>query len=239
VRWNAHEKGQNRRGNVAQGPRLFIFLIFRKRVLLGITGHNEWNRVGGMRSVGVSGLFVDHLLGVAVVSGDEQDVPSLFAGFVDRADGLVGGRDSLNRRIQDASMANLVSTFVSAVFQTGWGLPHHIGGSKVAHNKLVLLGFDDLGDLVSDFLCAHLRLQVIGGDLRRGDQMSFFLLELLFHTAVEEEGNVSILLSFSDMCLLKTLLGEPFCEDIRHSLRRISDREGEVGAVPRHGGDML
>ena len=72
-----------------------------------------------MRGVGISGLFVDHLLGVTVVSGDEQDVPSLFAGFVNRANGLVGSRDSLDRRVQDASVADLVPTYVSVVSQMG------------------------------------------------------------------------------------------------------------------------
>jgi len=70
-----------------------------------------------MRGVGVSSLHVNHLLGVTVVSGDKQDVSSLLAGFVDRADGLVGSGDSFNGRIQDTSVANLVPTFVSVVSQ--------------------------------------------------------------------------------------------------------------------------
>ena len=34
-----------------------------------------------------------------MVGSDEQDVSSLLASLIDRADGLVGGRDGLNRRI--------------------------------------------------------------------------------------------------------------------------------------------
>ena len=52
-----------------------------------------------MRSVGVSGIVVDHLLGVTMVGSNEQDVSSLLASFVDRADSLVGSSDGLNRRI--------------------------------------------------------------------------------------------------------------------------------------------
>ena len=52
-----------------------------------------------MCSVRVSSLCVDHLLCVTMVGSDEQDVSSLLASLIDRADGLVGGRDGLNRRI--------------------------------------------------------------------------------------------------------------------------------------------
>jgi len=136
-------------------------------------------------------------------------------------------------------MANLPSIYISVVSKIWRGLSHHVRGSKVAHNELAVLGFDNPRDLVSDLLCAHMRLKVIGGDLRRSDQMSLFVLELLFYTTVEEEGNMGIFLSFRNVCLLKTLLGEPFGEDIRHTLRGISDWEGELGVVPRHGGYML
>ena len=55
-------------------------------------------------------------------------------------------------------------------------------------------------------------------------KMPLFLLELLLHTAIEEECDVGILLSFCDIRLLKALLGEPLDEDIRHTLRRIYGR---------------
>jgi len=99
VHINTHEKGKNRRSNITQSARIIAFLIFRKRVLLGIACHNEWNRVGGMCGMGVSSVVVDHLLSVAVVGSDEQDVSGFFASPVNRADSLVGSRDRLDRRI--------------------------------------------------------------------------------------------------------------------------------------------
>ena len=47
----------------------------------------------------VSGLFVDHLLGVAVIGSDQQGVSGLLASLVDSADGPFGSRDSFDRRI--------------------------------------------------------------------------------------------------------------------------------------------
>ena len=43
-----------------------------------------------MRGVRVPGLLVDHLLRVAVISSDQQDVSRLLASLVDSADGLIG-----------------------------------------------------------------------------------------------------------------------------------------------------
>lgn len=42
-----------------------------------------------------------------------------------------------------------------------------------------------------------------------------------------------------DVSLFHALLAEPFGEDVGHGLGRESDREGELGVVARHGGDML
>jgi hypothetical protein len=94
-----YKESKNSRSNIAQSTWLIAFLIFSKGVLLRIAGHDERHGVGGMGSVRVSGLFVDHLLGVAVISSDQQDVSGLLASLVDRADGLVSSRDSLDRRI--------------------------------------------------------------------------------------------------------------------------------------------
>ena len=62
----------------------------------------------------VPGLFVDRLLGISMISGDQQDVSGLLASLVYRADGVVGGRDGLNRRIKDPSVANLTQIYVGA-----------------------------------------------------------------------------------------------------------------------------
>lgn len=94
-----HKKGQDCGSNITQGTGLLAILVLSKGILLGVAGHDERDRVGGMRSVGVSSLLVNHLFGVTVVGGDEQEVSGLLASFVDCADGLIGSRDGLDRRI--------------------------------------------------------------------------------------------------------------------------------------------
>ena len=59
---------------------------------------------------------------------------------------------------------------------------------------LVLL--DDLSNLVGDTLDAHTWLFVVGRNLGRRNHVALLILELLLDTAVEEECNVRILLSF-------------------------------------------
>jgi hypothetical protein len=72
---------------------------------------------------------------------------------------------------------------------------YHVGRSKVAHDEVKFTSFDDLGDLVSNTLNAHLGLLVVRGHLGRGYHVSCLALELLLNTAVKEKGDVSILLS--------------------------------------------
>ena len=86
--------------------------------------------------------------------------------------------------------------------------------------------------------------------------MALFRLELLLHSAVEEERDVRILLrlcmhintetyhlrSFvltSNVGLLDALFSEPLSKDVGHGLRRERDGEGEFLVVAGHGGDML
>jgi hypothetical protein len=57
--------------------------------------------------VRVSSLQVKHLLGVAVVRSDAENVTSLLAGVVNGLDGGISGRDSLDGGIVDTSVANL------------------------------------------------------------------------------------------------------------------------------------
>ena len=95
-------------------------------------------------------------------------------------------------------MANLIQIYVSTVSRCGMGYRIISGGAKLG--KSVLLGLD------GDFLCAHLWLKVVGCDLGRGDQIAIFILGLPLHSAVEEEGDVSILSVFVMLACLTPLL---------------------------------
>lgn len=57
--------------------------------------------------MGVAGLGVQHLLGIAVVRGHTEYVAGLLAGVVDGLDGLVGGSDGDNSGVIDTSVTDL------------------------------------------------------------------------------------------------------------------------------------
>lgn len=135
--------------NIAECTLLLVTLLLvgREREFLGVSGHDEGNRVRGVCRMGGTRLGVDHLLGVPMVGGDEQDVARLLARLVDDAHGLVGVRDGLN--------GGLVHTRVA----------DHVWGCEVAHHKLVRVGLDDFRDLLCHSTDAHLRLLVVGCNL--------------------------------------------------------------------------
>ena len=69
---------------------------------------NEGDFVGRMSRVWGSGVQVDHLLRVAVVSRYEEDVARILARFVDRADCRVGVSNSFDGCVKHAGMPDLV-----------------------------------------------------------------------------------------------------------------------------------
>ena len=165
-------------------------------------------------------LLIEHLLGIAVVGGDEEGVAALLALLVDLADGSVG--------LGAGDDGGVVDT----------GVADHVRGSKVVHEELELALLDALAQLVGDGHGAHLGLLVIGGDAGRGDHVSVLVVELDLDTAVEEEGDVGVLFRLGDVALVNLLLGEPLGEDVVHGLRGKGEGEGVVGLVAGHGGDV-
>jgi hypothetical protein len=163
-----------------------------------VASDDERDGVGGVGGVGRAGVRVNHLLGVTVIGGDGEDVAGFLACVVDGLDGLVGGGDGLDGGIKVTSVADL--SIISRSVSTADGVEHsptyHVGRSKVAHDKLVFTTLDDLGNLVRDTLGIHLGLLVVCRDLGRGDHLSVFVFELLFHTSVEEKGDVGVLFGF-------------------------------------------
>lgn len=190
---------------------------------------------------------VEHLLSVAVVRSDAEDVASLLTRIVNGLDSLVGGSDSLNGSVVHSGVTDL--RYERGEFRAHGA--HHVRRSKVAHDKLVLAGLNDLSHLVGDSLDTHLRLLVVRCDLWRGNHHTLFALILLLDATVEEEGNVRVLLRLcqlegprciqltSDVVLLHALLGEPLGEHVVHGNR--GERNGKLpsGVVARHSGDEL
>lgn len=155
-----------------------------------------------------------------MVRGNEENIAILLARFVDLTNGLVRGSNTLDSGV------------------VGTGVTNHVGGSKVVHDELELALFNTLGHLLTHTRGAHLRVKVVSSDLGRRNHIPHFTGELLLDTAVEEESNVGILLSLSNVALLNILLTEPLSEHVTHVLGREGNGEGVVGLVLGHGGDV-
>ena len=115
-----------------------------------------------------------------MIRRDEQNVAVLLAGLVDPADGLVGCGDTLDRGLVDTSVAD------------------HVRGRKLFMTNLTALR-NALGHTVGDGGGTHLGVQIVGGHLGRGDHVAVLAGELLLDTAVEEEGDVGVLLGLGDV----------------------------------------
>ena len=77
-------------------------------------------------------------------------------------------------------------------------MAHHVAVGEVQDHHVVGPGVDALDALVAHLIGAHLRLEVIGGHLGGRHQHPILAGILLLDTAVEEEGDVGILLRLSD-----------------------------------------
>ena len=97
-------------------------------------------------------------------------------------------------------------------------MSNHVTVSKVENDNIILAALDSFCALVSNFVCAHLRLEVIGCNLWRSNKNSVLVLIGLFNTAVEEECYMSILLCLGNSQLCKTLVGDVLAECIVKAL---------------------
>lgn len=163
-----------------------------------------------------------HLLSVTVVGSDEENVASLLATLKNLANGLVGGLTADDSGVVDTSVTD------------------HVGRSKVVHDEGELLLAETLDNLVGDAIGRHLRGKIVGSDgLVGGNQILGLVASLerenLLDTTVEEEGDVSVLLSLSDVNLLNILLAEPLSENVAHVLGLEGNLERIVDLVLGHG----
>lgn len=213
--WQAHG-GKHSRGNIAEDS-----LLLLQTPALGGVGHDEGHLVGGVRRLGLA-IGELHLLGVAVVGRDEEDVAVLLASLIDLANGLVRGRA--------ANDGSLVHTSVT----------NHVGRSKVVHDEGELALTKTLDNLLGDTVGAHLGSLVVGGDALVGGHKILALVtdlerEHLLNTTVEKEGDVGILLRLGNVNLLDALLAQPLGKHIAHVLGLESNLEGVVDLVLGHG----
>ncbi|KAI6751744.1 hypothetical protein HG531_006440 [Fusarium graminearum] len=188
---------------------------------LGVVGHEKGYLVGGVAGLGLA-ISELHLLSVTVVGSDEENVASLLATLKNLANGLVGGLTADDSGVVDTSVTD------------------HVGRSKVVHDEGELLLAETLDNLVGDAIGRHLRGKIVGSDgLVGGNQILGLVASLerenLLDTTVEEEGDVSVLLSLSDVNLLNILLAEPLSENVAHVLGLEGNLERIVDLVLGHG----
>ena len=116
---------------------------------------------------------------------------------------------------------------------------HHVAVGKIDDDPVVLASADGFHELVLHLVCAHFRLEVIGGHLRTRYEDAVFALEGSLASAVEEEGDVGIFLRLCGVELAQALRCEVFAEGVRHVLLREEHVYAlEAGIVGRHAEEL-
>jgi hypothetical protein len=136
----------------------------------------EGDGVGGVGGVGATGEGVDEELGVAVVGGDDPVGVVLADGGVDAAELGVDGFYGADGGFELAGVAD------------------HVGVGEVDDDDVEGGVGEGADDGVGDALGGHLGGEVVGGYLLGLDDFALFAGERLLDAAVEEVGDVRILL---------------------------------------------
>ena len=112
---------------------------------------------------------------------------------------------------------------------------HHVAVGEVDHDEVVLVFLDGGYQFVLYFVSRHFGLQVVGGHLGGSHEDALFAFIGRFASAVEEEGNVGILLRFGRVELLESPVGEVFAQRIGDIFLRVEDVNVlETGIVGSH-----
>ena len=162
-----------------------------------------------------------HLVGVAVVGGQEHAAAHIANGLPNGFHAGVNRLDRLHRRVEHA------------------GVTHHVTVREIEDHHVVFAAADALGALVGHLVGAHLRLEVIGGDLRAGDDLAILALVGRFHAAVEEERHVGVFFRLRDAKLRLAVLGEVFAQHVGQLHRRIGDLDIRHGRVIFRHADIV
>ena len=165
-------------------------------------------------------VFV-HIIGVAVVGGNDHDTASFRHGVVEALQTDVErAHGDLNRLIDS-------------------GMSDHIPVREVQTDKLIFSGFDRGNNGIGDLGALHpgtlFKRNDIGGDLLIGFKS---LVEFSGPVSVEEVGDMTVLLRFTD-CKLTDIAGAEILAERLVDLRRINQimiRDMEVAVVFHHAG---
>ena len=159
-----------------------------------------------MGSPGFTCCIVDHLLAVSVVGADKHLSVHFFKSFHRTSYAGIYCFHSLDRGFLYTGMAD------------------HIGICKVDDDHIIFSGSDGLAKFVADLRSAHLRLEIIGRNLRRFDKDTILAFVRLLYAAVEEEGYVRIFFGLGDTGLCHMMRCKVFSERVMQKYLVESDK---------------
>ena len=110
-------------------------------------------------------------------------------------------------------------------------MPHHVGVREVHDVHVGLVRVDGRGQRGSHVRLAHLRFQIVGGNLGAGDERALLPCFRLLAPAVQEERHVGVLLGLGDVVLRKARLGQHVGQHVGGELLGIGHRSGYLGVV--------
>ena len=166
-------------------------------------------------------IGIEHLIDVAVVGSDQALAAHLEDGINDLAYAVIGGLDSLDCSLEYA------------------GVTYHIAVCEVEDNNVVLAGQDALYALLGNGRLAHLRLEIIGCNLRGRNEGAILARVLLLNAAVEEERNVCVLLGLGNAELGHTQIGDIFTERVLQALRLEGDLHARNSSIILRHADVV
>ena len=144
-------------------------------------------------------VVLKHLIGIAVIRGDERPAAHLFNS------GQCAAQAGINRFNRLAGC--LEHTCVA----------DHVAVGIIKNNYVVFSAFNASDHFVSNSEGAHFRLHIIRRDLRRRDQCAVLAGIRFLDAAVEKEGYVRIFLRLGDAKLRHAFVGDIFAECIRQA----------------------
>ena len=192
--FHAHDIEQGRR-DVAQG-----FAALELCADVFIACDDERNEVGRMRGARRAALE-HHYFGIAVVGGDYCRAAALPNRFNDFFEAFVYRLDRGDGGAEHARM------------------PDHVAVCEVEY-QYVLAALDLCDRFIRDLVRAHFGLEIVGRDLRAGDEHTCLVLVGLLDAAVEEERYVRVFFGLGDSRLCEAVVGEVFAERVFEVTRR-------------------
>ena len=152
-----------------------------------------------------------------MVGSQENDAARVQHRVGDLAHALVNSLDGFDRCVKHAGVAD------------------HVAVGEVQDDDVVLAALNAGLALVGNLVGAHFGLEVVGGNLRAGDDLAVLALAGLLNTAVEEEGHMGVLLGLGNAQLGLAVGGQILAQRVLQLHRRVRDLAvGHRGVVLGH-----